>query len=612
MLRVAPGVKVYLACQPVDIRRGFDGLSADVARVLAADPYSGAAFVFRGKRGDYVKILPWDGSGLCLFAKRLEKAKFVWPPIVEGALQLTPAQLALLLEGIDWRRTVAPQPPDLPRDPFRSAPFGGRSAPRRRMAEGRGSRQGADDREAASAARQAASRPLRPLVGETQRAGRAARTHDRRSRRRRRRDARACCDRGAGCGRGRRDQRVIVEEAQPSLRAPLPDHLPKETIVHEAPCVCPTCGGEKFDRIGADEREVLECAPSHFKRVVHVRPKMSCRACETIIHAPMPTLPIEKGPPGPALLAHGAVSKFCDHLPLHRQADIYARQGVAIDRSVMAAWMGHLAALLEPLSARIERHVRAGIALHADDTLFPVLDPGRGRTKTGRLWTAVRDERPFGSTAPSAAFYRYSPDRKADHAHVLLAGCCGFLHADGYAGFADLYEPEPTTGVPCLTEVACWAHARRKIYDVHAETGSPAARETLERIARLFAVEANIRGRGPADRRDARRRRSAPILAELKTLLDATLATISGKSSLAGAIRPLALAHKNYLFASFDAGGRRAAILYPLIETCSLNDIDPEAWLADVIARIADHPINRLDELLPWKWSSTSAQSKAA
>ena len=142
----------------------------------------------------------------------------------------------------------------------------------------------------------------------------------------------------------------------------MPDHLPKETIVHEAPCVCPTCGGEKFDRIGADEREVLECAPSHFKRVVHVRPKMSCRACETIIHAPMPTLPIEKGPPGPALLAHGAVSKFCDHLPLHRQADIYARQGVAIDRSVMAAWMGHLAALLEPLSAWIERHVRAGIA----------------------------------------------------------------------------------------------------------------------------------------------------------------------------------------------------------------------------------------------------------
>ena len=432
------------------------------------------------------------------------------------------------------------------------------------------------------------------------------------------------------------------KKRKPSLRAPLPDHLPKETIVHDAPCVCPTCGGEKFGRIGADEREVLEYVPSHFKRVVHVRPKMSCRACETIVQAPMPTLPIEKGRPGPALLAHVAVSKFCDHLPLHRQADIYARQGVAIDRSVMAGWVGHLAALLEPLSARIERHVRAGSALHADDTPVPVLDPGRGRTKTGRLWTAVRDERPFGSTAPPAAFYRYSPDRKAEHAHALLAGCRGFLHADGYAGFADLYQPEPTTGVPRLTEVACWAHARRKIYDVHAETGSPAAREALERIARLFAVEADIRGRSPADRRDARRRRSAPILTELKTFLDATLAAISGKSSLAGAIRyatsrwaaltrfvddgrlemtnnaaerairPLALGRKNYLFAGSDAGGRRAAILYTLIETCRLNDVDPEAWLADAIARIADHPINRLDDLLPWKWSLPSNQSKAA
>jgi transposase len=432
------------------------------------------------------------------------------------------------------------------------------------------------------------------------------------------------------------------KKRKPSLRAPLPDHLPTETIVHEAPCVCPTCGGEKFGRIGADEREVLEYVPSHFKRVVHVRPKMSCRACETIVQAPMPTLPIEKGRPGPTLLAHVAVSKFCDHLPLHRQADIYARQGVTIDRSVMAGWMGHLAALLEPLSARIERHVRAGSALHADDTPVPALDPGRGRTKTGRLWTAVRDERPFGSTAPPAAFYSYSPDRKAEHAHALLAGCRGFLHADGYAGFADLYQPEPTTGVPRLSEVACWAHARRKIYDVHAETGSPAAHEALERIARLFAVEADIRGRSPAERREARQRRSGPILTELKTFLDATLATISGKSSFAGAIRyatsrwaaltrfvddgrlemtnnaaerairPLALGRKNYLFAGSDAGGRRAAILYTLIETCRLNDIDPEAWLADVVARIADHPINRLDDLLPWKWSSTSAQSKAA
>ena len=432
------------------------------------------------------------------------------------------------------------------------------------------------------------------------------------------------------------------KKRKPSNRAPLPDHLPAETIVHDAPCVCPTCGGDRFGRIGADEREVLEYVPSHFKRVVHVRPKMSCRACETVVQAPMPTLPIEKGRPGPALLAHVVVSKFCDHLPLHRQAGIYARSGVEIDRSVMAGWIGRLAGLLEPLSERIERHVRAGLALHADDTPVPVLDPGKGKTKTGRLWTAVRDERPFGATTPPAAFYRYSPDRKAEHARALLAGCRGFLHADGYAGFADLYKPEPETGVPRLTEVACWAHARRKIYDVFVETGSPAAREALETIARLFAVEADIRGRSPAGRREARQRRSAPILADLKVFLDATLTRISGKSSLAGAIRyatsrwaaltrfvddgrlemtnnaaerairPLALGRKNYLFAGSDEGGRRAAIMYTLIETARLNGVDPEAWLADVIARIADHPINRVDQLLPWNWSPSLAQAKAA
>ena len=224
----------------------------------------------------------------------------------------------------------------------------------------------------------------------------------------------------------------------------------------------------------------------------------------------------------------------------------------------------------------------------------------------------------------------------------MLAGCRGFLHADGYAGFADLYAPEAKTGVPRLTEVACWAHARRKIYDVHVETGSPGAREALERIARLFAIEADIRGRSPPERREVRQRRSAPILADLKAFLDATLAKISGKSSLAGAIRyatsrwdaltrlvddgrlemtnnaaerairPLALGRKNYLFAGSDDGGRRAAILYTLIETARLNGVDPEAWLADVIARIDDHPINRVDELLPWNWSPIPAHAEAA
>jgi transposase len=430
---------------------------------------------------------------------------------------------------------------------------------------------------------------------------------------------------------------------QPSVRAPLPDHLPLETIVHDAPCVCPACGGAKFSRVGADERDVLEYVPSHFKRVRHVRPKMSCRACETIVQAPMPTLPIERGRPGPALLAHVLVSKYCDCLPLYRQSDIYAREGVEIDRSVMAGWVGHMAALLEPLSERIARHVRAGAAIHADDTSVPVLDPGRGRTKTGRLWTAVRDERPYGSTAPPAAFYLYAPDRKAERAHALLKGCRGYLHADGYAGFGGLYEADPRTGAPApLKEVACWAHARRKFYDVHVETKSPAAARALDMIARLFAIEADIKGKAAAERAAARCERANPILDELRAFLETTLAKISGKSDFAKAIRyatsrwtaltryvddgrlemsnnaaerairPLALGRKNYLFAGSDDGGRRAAIIYSLIETARLNDIDPEAWLADVIARIADHPISKLDELLPWKWEKQTPKTSAA
>src|SRR6202167_135861 len=196
--------------------------------------------------------------------------------------------------------------------------------------------------------------------------------------------------------------------------------------MHEPPCVCPICGATKFGRIGADERMVLEYVPSHFKRVLHVRPKMSGRACETVVQAPMPTLPIEKGRPGPALLAHVIVSKYCDHLPLHRQSDIYAREGVALDRSLLAAWVGHMAELLTPLAEAIGKHVRQGETLHADDTPVPVLEPGRGKTRTGRLWTAVRDERPWGSLIPPAAFYQYSPDRTGERAETLLAGCKGY------------------------------------------------------------------------------------------------------------------------------------------------------------------------------------------
>ena len=324
--------------------------------------------------------------------------------------------------------------------------------------------------------------------------------------------------------------------ARPRGRQPLPAHLPRERVVHAPACACPACGSTRLTRLGEDEREVLEYVPSHFKVVVHVRPRMSCRACETITQVPAPSLPIERGRPGPSLLAHILVAKYCDHVPLHRQSVIYGRVGVELERSTLADWVGQAAFLLEPLAAAITRHVRAGAALHADDTPVPVLDPGRGKTKTGRLWVLVRDERPWGGPAPPAVSYLYSPNRKGEHARALLAGCRGFLHADGYAGFNGLYEPDASGTAP-LVEVACWAHSRRKLFDVHANTGSALAREALERIAALFQIEAEINGRAPEERRAVRQERTLPRLADLKDVLEHALTSISRKSGLAVAIR---------------------------------------------------------------------------
>jgi transposase len=426
--------------------------------------------------------------------------------------------------------------------------------------------------------------------------------------------------------------RVKPTNRKPGGRKPLPAHLPREQIVHAPQGICSCCGATVLRKFGEDVTEVLEYVPSSFKVVQIVRPKMSCRACETISQAPLPSFPIERGRPGPALLAHVAVSKYADGLPLYRQSAIYARQNVDLDRSTMADWVGRMAALLDPLAQAIGRHVCAAPVLHADDTTVKVLAPGLGRTKTGRLWAAVRDERPFAGAAPPAAFYRYSPDRRGEHAEALLGNCRGFLHADGYAGFNALFALDPKTGQPRLTEVACWAHARRKLYEVYEGTASPLAKEALERIAELFAIEQPINGRPPPERRAIRQQEAVPLLVELEAFLHKALTQISGKSTLAQAIRyalsrwtalsryatngclemtnnaverairPLAMTRKNYLFVGSDSGGQRAAAMYTLIETAKMNGLDPEAYLRDVLARIADHPINRIGELLPWNW----------
>ena len=424
-----------------------------------------------------------------------------------------------------------------------------------------------------------------------------------------------------------------ARQRKPSLRKPLPPHLPRETIIHEPACTCPGCGGTTFSRIGQDEREVLEYVPSSFKVIRHVRPKLSCRSCETIVQAPMPSLPIERGRPGPGLIAHVLVSKYCDHTPLHRQAAIHAREGVELDRATLADWVGQAVFLLTPLAEAIGRHVRAGAVLHADDTTVPVLAPGHGKTRTGRLWVIVRDERPWGSTVPPATFYRYSADRKAVHAEALLGPCRGYLHADGYSGFDRLYKPTTPAGEPPLRAVVCWSHVRRKFYDVHHATAAPIALEALQRIAALFAIESNIRGRPPERRLAVRQEHARPLLDQLKTFLGASLERVSGKSALAQAIRyalsrwpaleryltdgrlemsnnaaeramkPPVLGRKNYLFCGSDAGGQRAACIYTVLETARMNGLNPQAYLADVLQRIADHPINKIDALLPWFWT---------
>ena len=311
----------------------------------------------------------------------------------------------------------------------------------------------------------------------------------------------------------------------------------------------------------------------------------------------------------------------------------YGREGVELDRSTLADWVGQAVFLLSPLAEAIGRHIRASAVLHADDTTVPVLVPGLGKTKTGRLWVVVRDERPWGSDARPAAFYRYSADRKGVHAQALLGSCRGFLHADGYAGFDALYQPATPAGDPPLVEGACWSHARRKFYDVHHATASPTALEALQRIAALFAIESGVRGQAPERRAAARQEHARPLLDELKAFLGASLARISGKSTLAGAIRyalsrwaalnryatdgrlemsnnaaeramkPPVLGRKNCLFCGSDAGGQRAACLYTILETAKMNGINPQAYLTEILGRIADHPIHQIDALLPWFWT---------
>jgi transposase len=369
---------------------------------------------------------------------------------------------------------------------------------------------------------------------------------------------------------------------------------------------------------------MLEYMPARFKVIRHIRPKWSCPDCQQIIQAPAPERPIPNGLAGPDLLAQVLVSKYCDHQPLYRQSEIYARDGVELARSTLADWVGQASALLKPLVDAVRRHVVGGDTLHADDTPIPVLDPGRGRTKTGRLWTYVRDEQPWQGQAPPAVWFAYTPDRQGRHPQQHLSTFSGVVHADGFAGFDALYANR-------CCEAACMAHVRRKFYDIHEAQASPLGIGALDFIRQLYQVEEPIRGRPPDERQRRRQQAALPILAAFKDWLERTLMRVSQKSELAKAIRyalsrwsalirycedgrieidnnaaeralrGIALGRKNYLFAGSDQGGERAAALYSLIGTARLNGLDPMAYLRHVLSVIATHPINQIDQLLPWQ-----------
>ena len=425
-------------------------------------------------------------------------------------------------------------------------------------------------------------------------------------------------------GEAEERQSAPVAARHKSVRQPLPEHLLREERVLEPEeQSCPECGGS-LKPLGEDVSEQLEIIDAAFKVIRHVRRKKACACCDCIVQAPAPSRTIERGIAGPGLLAHIAVSKFADHQPLYRQSAIAARKGVELDRSTMARWMGICGALVQPLVGALHQYVLATHKVHTDDTPMPVLSPGNGQTKTGRLWVYARDDRNSGSTAAPAVWFAYSPNRQGLHPKAHLTGFKGILQADAFAGYDALF----TEGT--VTEVACMAHARRKIHDLHVRKATPTTNEALRRIGELYAIEAQIRGLLPDERQRIRQQQARPLLDSLEKWLRERLLTLSTQSDTTKAInyilnqwqalayycddgvaeidnniaenalRGCCLGRKNFLFLGADSGGERAAAMYSLIGSARMNGLNPEAYLRHVFTYIADHPINRIEELLPW------------
>jgi transposase len=434
-------------------------------------------------------------------------------------------------------------------------------------------------------------------------------------------------------------------------RKPFPEHLPRERVVVPAPQACTCCGGGRLSKLGEDVTETLESIPRQWKVIQHVREKFTCRDCETISQAPAPFHVTPRGWAGPNLLAMIAFEKFGQHQPLNRQAERYAREGVPISLSTLADQVGAICAAVEPLFRCIEAHAFAAERLHGDDTPVPVL--AGGKTDIGRAWVYVRDDRPFGGPAPPAAVFYYSRDRGGAHPQGHLATYAGILQADAFGGYTKLYEPGRTPGP--ITEAACWSHARRKFFvlaDIaqnarrRAQGRTPAfvspwALAAVRKIDALFDIECDINGKPASERLATRRELSLPLVADLESWMRQESARLSRHDDLAKAmaymlkrwtaftrflndgrvcltnnaaeraLRGIALGRRSWLFAGSDRGGQRAAMMYSLIVTAKMNDVDPQAWLADVLAHIASHPVQRLDELLPWAWQAHQQRQAA-
>jgi transposase len=436
-------------------------------------------------------------------------------------------------------------------------------------------------------------------------------------------------------------------------RQPFPENLPRERVVEPGPTACLCCGSPRLRKLGEDITETLESIPRQWKVIQHVREKFSCRNCEKISQAPAPFHVIARGWAGPSLLAMILFEKFGQHQPLNRQAERYAREGVPLSLSTLADQVGACCAGLAPLLRRIEAHVFAAERLHGDDTTVPVL--AKGKTDTGRCWVYVRDDRPFGGPGPPAAMFYYSRDRRGEHPQGHLAGYAGIFQADAFGGYNKLYEADRKPG--SIVEAGCWSHARRPFFvlaDIAANARrkaqgkttaviSPLALEAVRRIDALFDIERAINGESAERRRVVRQEISAPLVADLERWLREQRPKLSRGSDLAKAmdyllkrwpaftrflddgrvclsnnaaeraLRGIALGRRSWLFAGSDRGGQRAAAMYSLIVTAKLNDVDPQAWLADVLARIAEHPAHGIDELLPWNWQPRAApRSQAA